>query len=965
VNQTPDKREVNAAVQTERLWMDSVDLSSKQKRARFIHEYPCLIQAESVAHMAASVPRLIGADKHRALWIAELTVTIASRLNSPEAMAQSLRAKGNALYGLSRNKAAVTHHGTAIQLFRSTGNLDQVARTLSSSIQPLILLSLYDRAFAAALEARTIFSEQNNPLRLARLELNLGNIFDRRDRPEEALACYESAYQYLSAHGQDDPDAVAVALHNIAVSCVRLNNFRRALAVYAQAREFAAKHAISALVLQSDYNVASLHYLRGDYAQAISLLRQVRDDSSSAGDRYHFALCHLDLSEIYLELNLSAEAASAAEHAGEAFQQLGMRYERGKALANMAIALGQQGHTAQALQLFSRVRRMFVKERNKVMPSLIDLYRAVVLVDEKRDAEALRLCTASLTSFRRHKLSSKAALCRLLLGRVYLRRGSLVLARQQCTRAANSMARLDSPALNYHLQALTGEIEGALGHDRRSYDSYRRAHDSLERMRGRIQSEELKISFMKQRVEIYEALVTLCLKRGQTKASYKEAFGYIQQAKSRTLLDFVFTEQPMSWQSNKGQTEHAKQIQQLREELNWYFHKTETSQLQSASPHELATLRKESSKREVELLRLSREHGFNDRTDARSQDSVPLTVDQVRHQLAPGTTVLEYFELQDRFVVLVLSGNQVEVVTLAETSEISQLIELLQFQMSKHRLGPEYIETYGKSLLRATQANLKKLYRLLIEPIRTLLHADHLVIAPHGILHNLPFHALFEGQQYLIDEFTISYAPSASIYAACQASPRREDNSSLLLGIEDEAVPFVKDEIEAVAQYLPNPTTLLGSSATSKALRVQGEHSRYIHIASHGYFRQDNPLFSGIRLGDSCLSVYDLYQLKLRAELVTLSGCSTGLNKVVAGDELLGLVRGLMHAGAQSSLLTLWDVQDRSTALLITHFYSHLSSTGSTAKSLQRAMQQLKMDYLHPYYWAPFMLIGKTSSKTE
>ncbi len=959
MNQTPENREVNAAVRTEHLWMNSADLSTRQKRSRFIREYPDLLQAESVSYLAASVPRLIGADKNRALWIAEITVTLASRLDNPEAMAQSLRAKGNALYGLSRNKAAVTCHGKAIQLFRSIGNSDQVARTLSSSIQPLILLSLYDRAFAAALEARNIFSEQHNLWRLARLDLNLGNIFDRRDRLEEALACYESAYQYLSVHGQDDPDAVAIALHNIAVSCVRLNDFRRALTVYAQAKEFAAKHEMRVLGLQTDYNIASLHYLRGDYARAISMLRRVRDDSDTAGDRYHFALCHLDLSEIYLELNLSAEAATAAEHAGEAFQKLGMRYERGKALANMAIALGQQGHAVQALQLFSRARRVFAQERNKVMPSLIDLYRAVVLVAETRNAEAYRLCTASLKAFQRHKLSSKAALCLLILGRIDLQRGNLALARQHCRRAAITVSRLDSPALNYHLQALLGEIESALGRDQRSYDAYQRAHESLERMRGRIQSEELKISFMKQRVDIYEALITLCLKRGDNPASRAEVFGYMQQAKSRTLLDAIFTKQPSSLPSPNEKTGHAEKIQQVREELNWYFHETETSQLQNATQQELAALRKESRKREIELLRLTREHGSNESGEFNSDVSASFTVEQVRQQLSPGTVVLEFFELQNRFVVLLLSRTQLEVITLAESSEISHLIELLQFQLAKHRLGAAYVEAYGKTLLRTTQAHLGKLYQRLIEPIREFLDADHLIIAPHGLLHRLPFQALFDGKQYLIDMFTVSYAPSASIYATCQASPPRETNASLLLGIPDEAVPFVKDEIEVSAEYLPNPTVFIGPSATAEALRVHGEDSRFIHIATHGYFRQDNPLFSGIRLGDSYLSVYDLYQLKLNAELVTLSGCSTGLNEVVAGDELLGLVRGLMHAGAQSSLLTLWDVQDSSTALLMTHFYRELSSTGNTATSLQKAMQQLKLEHPHPYHWAPFVLTGK------
>ena len=118
-------------------------------------------------------------------------------------------------------------------------------------------------------------------------------------------------------------------------------------------------------------------------------------------------------------------------------------------------------------------------------------------------------------------------------------------------------------------------------------------------------------------------------------------------------------------------------------------------------------------------------------------------------------------------------------------------------------------------------------------------------------------------------------------------------------------------------------------------------------------------MFSGIRLGDSYFSLYDLYQLKLPAELVALSGCSTGLNVVAAGDELLGLARGIIHAGAQTSLLTLWDVQDRSTAQLMKYFYGHLASTRNKAEALQKAMHRLRSEYPHPYYWAPLILIGK------
>jgi CHAT domain-containing protein len=134
-----------------------------------------------------------------------------------------------------------------------------------------------------------------------------------------------------------------------------------------------------------------------------------------------------------------------------------------------------------------------------------------------------------------------------------------------------------------------------------------------------------------------------------------------------------------------------------------------------------------------------------------------------------------------------------------------------------------------------------------------------------------------------------------------------------------------------------------------------------VHIATHGLFRTDNPMFSSVRLGTSHLSVYDLYNLHLPVELLTLSGCGTGLNVMAAGDEPIGLARGLLHAGARSLLLTLWDVHDRSTAGFMREFYRLLGAGFGKAAALQSAMQQIRERYPHPYYWAPFILIGKTS----
>jgi CHAT domain-containing protein len=156
----------------------------------------------------------------------------------------------------------------------------------------------------------------------------------------------------------------------------------------------------------------------------------------------------------------------------------------------------------------------------------------------------------------------------------------------------------------------------------------------------------------------------------------------------------------------------------------------------------------------------------------------------------------------------------------------------------------------------------------------------------------------------------------------------------------------------------------MGPEATVDRLRAAAAESRFVHIATHGQFRTDNPMFSSIMLSDSALSVYDFYDLRLAAELVTLSGCGTGLSVVTSGDELLGLVRGLLYSGTRAVLLTLWDVNDRSTADFMKLFYAKMPVTRDKSEALRQAVRELRQSYPDVYHWAPFVLIGDTIQRT-
>ncbi len=948
--QAARKTEVDALIGRLLAFADS------ESRKQYIAENSGANWIEVVANLTERVWQEVRVDTVQAQRIADITIETAEATGDKTSLAKSLRAKANALYALDHHAAAIQLHEQAITLFEQIGDQAELARTLSGSIQPLLLLGRYDDALAAGERARVIFKEQGNVRRLARLEINIGNVYHRQDRFAEAVEFYERAYQELIQH--DDSEGVAAALSNLSLCCISLNDFPKALDLHRKARQHCEQKGMPILVAYADYNIAYLYFLRGEFGRAIQMLREAATSAKKAPDTYQLALCNLDLSELYLDLNLSSEARELGRAAHEAFKELGFGYEGAKALAFAAIAASRTGQAFEAVKLFAQAKQMFVTEKNQVWPSLIDLYEALVLFNEGRLFEAQRLCVAAHEFFKTSPMRGKAVLAELLLARISLRLNDVKSAGSHCEAALKELESLDSPLLRYQAEFLMGEIERAGTKAQAAYLSYLRARDAIEQVRGKLRAEELKIAFFQNKLEVYENLVDLCLHRPD---GAEEAFGYIEQAKSRALMDLLSQSVRVSTTSDPGQSELVRSIRNFREELNWYYNLIEREQLrpEERSQERIKQLEQQARAREADLMRALKEATVAEAHDAGVQVASTSSLEQIRAALPADTTLVEYFRIQDRIVTCVLTHNQLQIVPVTVRSRVEKLLHLLQLQMSKFRLNQDYLATFGEAMAISTQGHLKDLYQELIAPIRHLLDAKHLVFVPHGLLHYLPFHALHDGTSYLIDSHTISYAPSASVYAVCQNKRTVASGDSLILGVPDTQAPFIQMEVEALSRILPDAKLFVGESATHEVLRTEGPQARTVHIATHGYFRKDNPMFSSIRLGGSHLDLCEISQLRLPADLIVLSGCATGLNVVSPGDELMGLVRGLLQAGGQSLVLSLWDIHDESSKDFMIGFYTRLQQGASKAEAMRATMLELRKSRPHPYYWASFSLIGK------
>ncbi len=930
----------------------------RQARARttFLRRNRELWDPSVVERIYARVVRLARTDLDRADGLARAAHWIAEKLGDEACRAQSLRAIGHVHHTRGEYEEALHHHQAAREAFVGLGRDIDVARTLNGALQSLICLGRYDEALEWAAQARAIYERHGNLLGLARLDSNMGNILYRQDRFAEALVLYARAHEQLTRVGE--PQDVAATLSNMAVVQISLNGFDNAVRAYHEARAFCERHDMPLLTLRADYNIAGLYYLRGEYTRALEMYRAARATSAQLGDRYHGALCDLDRSEIYVELNLGDEAAELAAQAQQQFESLGMTYEAAKAVTILALTTSGQRDRRKSHELFKHARRLFKREGNQVWLGLLDYYEALALFRDAGYARATRLCEQAQRQFERASLPGKTALCDLLLSRLALQSGDLPRAEQACRAAFEKLAGGDAPMLAYQAHCVLGLLREAQGEPARAFEAFQQAAGHLEQLRNHLQSESLRVAFLEDKLDVYERLVTTCLTSEAADGYQETAFQYIEKAKSRSLADLIALRAVNLAPRTGGAA--SDEVRRLRQELIWYSQQVEQEELKPDRPsrRRIETLRARAHAVEKDLAKALNEFRRSDEEFSALQGGTTFTVEEIRASLAPDAIILEYYQAMGRLYVCVLGHDRLDIVPLGAAEDVRSRLQLLQFQMNRFRRGPDDGAVAAEPMRAATEAHLRALYDVLIAPIRDRLTAAHLVVIPHDVLHMLPFHALFDGRRFLIDDFTISYAPSASVHRLCWAKPATWQGGALVMGVPDAKTPFIADEVSAVASILPDSQVFLGESATSHQLQRHGASSRFVHIATHGLFRKDNAMFSSIRMGDGPLSVYDLYQLQLSAELVTLSGCGTGLSVTVGGDEQLGLVRGLLYAGASAVLLTLWDAHDRSTSDFMQVFYERVKQGSSKARAAQAGMWALREQHPHPFYWAPFTIVG-------
>jgi CHAT domain-containing protein len=291
--------------------------------------------------------------------------------------------------------------------------------------------------------------------------------------------------------------------------------------------------------------------------------------------------------------------------------------------------------------------------------------------------------------------------------------------------------------------------------------------------------------------------------------------------------------------------------------------------------------------------------------------------------------------------------------------DLGERVERLRFQIDTPRFNAALLDSHAALLATRVALQAQALYRLIWQPLAPLLEGiERVVLVPHRELHYVPWCALHDGSGWLIERHELSVAPSAAAWLGARA--RRPLGSVLAVEGDPATLPLVGAEIDAIGRaFGGRAVALRGSEATPEGVQAHAASADVLHLACHGHFRADNPAFSALELAGGPLTLADVRGLRLAASLVVLSACETGVSKVAPGDELIGMVRGFMIAGASAVLATQWAVSDQSTADLMAALYRELARGQRVGAALRTAQREAAARGKHPFHWAAMTLHGR------
>jgi len=866
----------------------------------------------------------------------------------------------------------------ALQALRAAAaafdELGQSAPAAQARVPTLIALSMLGRhdeaiAEAEALEPRLV--EAGDTLAASKVALNRGSMLMRLDRYAEAAEGYRRAAVGFARVG--DLEHSVMADIGLAGALTWHQDFAEAERMASRAQQRAAAHSLPVLQALALGELGQLHLHRGRIGQALQAVEAMVELLQGRAPPQRLLEAERARAETYLAAGLWPETIDAcdrlvalADDLSAPIEAAWTRLMRGQARAEAGDIVGAHADLAAGQQAFALAGNAVGVARAQLLDARVALTEADGA--PARVSAAAALAHSAIAGLRAAGLARWRLEAELVLAQALRRGGDMAAAgallAEVAAEAGDGPARAACELARAQLAHVQGRRDAALRHCDEALWRF-------ERLRLQVPGGDMRIASAHDAEVADDLWVRLVDEAGAPPWALLQA---IERGRARHLHD------ELAWRAcegriaahgsggtgGTGKVDDQEDVARLR--LNWLQHQAALA-LAGGGPggHAAAALQQRLKAAETEWMQRERraaaaqlpQFELGERSLAARAADPPAELDAVITRLGPDRRLLVY-HLDGECWRACIVGPGGCVRRDGRVPGLARRLGSLRLQLDAMRGLSCAGDRHAAQRLDRVTGLLRELHQDLIGPLADQLRgAGQLVIVPHRTLHALPFAALGDAAGPLLDRHELLLAHSVSAWLHAERRPAAAPGPALLFAAGSGQLPAVRAEVMAVAAGWPGGAeVLLDGQATLRCWAERAPQAGTLHLACHASARPDNPAFSGLHLHDGIVTLADVAAMRLRTGLVVLSGCDTMLSRIAPGDEVLGLARGFLLAGARSVVATLWSVRDAVTAELMADFHAACHTGARPPAAMRRAQRRLAERHPHPFYWAPFVVHG-------
>jgi CHAT domain-containing protein/tetratricopeptide (TPR) repeat protein len=886
----------------------------------------------------------------------------------------------------------------ALTIHTELQNREQMARTLENFANIYYRKAEYDKSIDYFLQSLVISKEIGNKDLMLIALTNLSPVYWVKRDFDKAIEISMQAEQIAEELG--DEEFIGIILGNRAIIYGDRGDYLKELQIKERCLAIFQKTGNLQHLANVYQNIGGLQINSGNYGKAQEAFQKSLDLAEKINDKPLIGVVLTNMAELHLQMGRFDIALDNAQKSLKVMREVGEQRSAADALEMVGMIHAATGNYNAALKSFKEVFRIGeeIKDEAKIASGQ---YQIGVIYAKLGDYDqALANYTKALSLF-------EAAEIKPQMGKSYMMIGSAEFSKKEFAKAdeafSKSIALLKETGTQDVLWRAIynkGLLNREQGNVAEAANSMKEAVEVLDRVRAEVFLPEQKWMFLEDRLDVYEDLVRLLI----NSQNIAEAFDYAQKSKARAFLDLL-SEAHIDPQQNLSNENYEEKKGLQAEMMNLNQSIKEEYENEKLDQSAIGKLQKERNRLDDQYLNLMVKIRQENPRYAALQYPEPLKLADAQKFIDKESVLMEYFVGKKGSFCFVITADDSKAFSLPNEKNLNEQIKVITEAIQK----PDSVWETTSGMYRQYATTARLLYKKLLEPAGISLQKKRIIIAPDGMLGYLPFESLlasgsdfkqidFSRLSYVGLKYEIQYVPSISVLAAIEhnRTANIEDRRKALIAFADplsqpglsknisgfdrsirdgstplEQLPYAKAEVEEISKLYPKASTtlLIGKDATEEnAKQLDLQDYRVLHFASHGLIDEDHPQFSSLILNaggdeDGYLTMREVFDLKLNADLVVLSACKSGLGQRIRGEGVTGLSRSFFGAGASSVLVSLWNVSDRSTADFMTSFYGEMQ-TGklNEAAALKAARRKmiLSKKYSHPYYWSPFILIGRS-----